>query len=216
MPLAALLALAVLAAEPAPIPPEDAPMARTAPSQTPAPANAGPAEGASSEATDENDDVPASAPKDDYGFVAWCYGALDEYLNIYEVVKPDLKAIDKLFGTPVVEAEPYSADVAEDRKALKRFAAAIKAAEKVSPRAMSDAAAEATKSGRAMWAAARTQPSRRLADAWLYWGVPAGCDRAALRLQTHAPLSGQAIAAEPPAKGPAQPVAVAPDQSPSQ
>jgi len=199
MPLAALLALTVLAAQPA----------AEAPPPPPAPA-AGPMASAGSDtgadaADDDGNDVPASAPKDDYRFVAWCYGALDEYLNIYQVVKPDLKAIDKLFGTPVVEAEPYTADIAEDRKALKRYGAAIEAAERASLRPISDQGAQAIRDGRDMWAAAKQQPTRRLADAWLFWGIPPRCDRVADRLKARATLLGQALAVDAPTVAPVDP-----------
>jgi len=196
--LAAMLAAALFTAQPAPDP--DAPMAADAPMAR-APATHGkapqPAAASAPDAVESEDDVPASAPKDDFHFVGWCYGALSEYLDIYEVVKPDLKAIDKLFGTPVVEAEPYSADVAEDRKALKRYAALLSLTEKASPHPInSRAEAEAAISGgRAMWSAAKMQPHRRLADAWLYWGVPLRCDQAAQRLRDHTAPPGPAAQA---------------------
>ncbi len=209
MPLAALLALSVLAAQPAQSAPDpSAPMA-TAPAAAPADtASSGPA---SIKVADEDDDgIPQNAPKDDYRFVAWCYGALDEYLQIYDIVKPDLKAIDKMFGTPVVEAEPYHDDIAEDRKALKRFGAAIEAAEKASARPIATEGAAAMDSGRHIWAAAKLEPTRRLADAWLFWGVPVRCDRVAKSLKVRATLLGQAFAVEAPkidsAATPAPPV----------
>ena len=197
MSLAALLALSVLAAQPASAD-ASAPVA-TAPKEA-SPAAAAPAAAPASIQIqdDDNDGIPENAPKDDYRFVAWCYGAVDEYLQIYEVVKPDLKAIDKMFGTPVVEAEPYHEDIAEDRKALKRFAAAIEAAEKASPRPIAPDGAAAMDSGRHIWAAARLEPHRRLADAWLFWGVPAKCDKVAKTLKVRATLMGQAFAVEAP------------------
>ena len=197
MPLAALFALAALAAEPA---------ANLASPASPPPATAAPAD-VTIPQDDENDGIPANAPKDDYRFVAWCYGAVDEYLQIYEQVKPELKAIDKLFGTPVKESEPYSEDIAEDRQALKRFAAAIEAAEKASPRPIAPAGAAAMESGRHIWAAARLETPRRLADAWLFWGVPPRCDTVAKSLKIRATLMGQAFAVEPPKADEAQPAA---------
>ena len=200
MPLAALLALSVLAAQPAQAPADPAPPA--------AAESTAPAQPATVKVEDDDSDgVPENAPKDDYRFVAWCYGALDEYLQIYEVVKPDLKAIDKLFGTPVVEAEPYHEDIAEDRKALKRFAGAIEAAEKASARPIAPDGAAAMDSGRHIWAAAKLEPTRKLADAWLFWGVPTRCDKVAKTLKVRATLMGQAFAVEAPkvdgAKAPA-------------
>jgi hypothetical protein len=146
---------------------------------------------------DDDNDIPANAPKDDYGFVGWCYGALDEYLSIYEQVKPDLKDIDKLFGSPVVEDEPYSQDIAEDRKALKRFGLALHAAQVASLQPIGDQGSDAIQGGRAMWSMAKMQPHRRLADAWLFWGLPPRCDRAAKRLTTRAALMGQAVRSDP-------------------
>ena len=217
MPLAALLALSLFAAEPAQaIPAQPAPQAAVASQADTAAANSDQADMA-----DDGDDVPTNAPKGDFQFVAWCYGALDEYLDIYEQVKPDLKAIDKLFGTPVVEAEPYSADIAEDRKALKRFAASLQTAERASLQPVAEQRAAAIQSGRDVWAVARLEPNRRLADAWLFWGLPPRCDRAASRLKARATLLGQAVAIDPPkvdapASGEStQPPVAAPDATPS-
>ncbi|QUD87733.1 hypothetical protein [Phenylobacterium montanum] len=161
---------------------------------------------------EDDDGVPPSAPKDDYRFVAWCYGALDEYLQIYDQVKPDLKAIDKMFGSPVKEDEPYHDDVAEDRKALKRFGQAIEAAEKASLHPISPQGAAAMQSGRDIWSAAKLQPSRKLADAWLFWGLPNRCDIVAKQLKVRATLMGQAFAIEAP-KADAAPAADPPPAS---
>src|SRR5581483_61441 len=99
MPLAALLAALLLAGDPidsGPVvtaPPVGAPQA--VPSQTQPVAAPSPATAAAAE------DIPPGAPTDDYGFVAWCYGALGEYLDIYQTIKPELKDIDKRFGSSV-------------------------------------------------------------------------------------------------------------------
>jgi len=188
MPLAALLALSLLAAQPvdAPIP--------TAPSDKPAVA----APEAAPPAPVDEDGVPPGAPTDDYLFVAWCYGATDEYLDIYERVKPDLKAIDKLFGSPVKEAEPYASDVADEHKALKRFAAAITAAEKASVHPIGEQGAAAMNQGRMIWRAAEMEPHRKLADAWLFWGIPNRCEKTAAALRARSVLMGQALAKDAP------------------
>lgn len=192
MSLAALLALSVLAAEPA-----------TQPPNTDAPVAAAPVAA-------DSEDVPRDAPTDNYGFVGWCYGALDEYLNIYVKVLPDLKDIDKMFGTPVKESAPYAEDVALEHKALKRFAAAMQAAEKASPQPISDQGQSAIAQGRLIWSVAEGQPSRKLADAWLFWGVPVRCETTAKALSAHPTQLGQAMAAQaaPAAdQGAAQPTA---------
>jgi len=144
------------------------------------------AEAVSDTSNDDDGDVPPGAPKDDYGFVGWCYGALAEYLTIYDIVKPDLKDIDKMFGTSVQEDEPYTADVAAERVALKRFGAAIEATERSSPTPITDKGVYAIQSGRSMWAVAKLQTHRRLADAWLFWGIPRRCETASKALRARA------------------------------
>jgi hypothetical protein len=137
-------------------------------------------------ATTETEDVPMGAPSDDYGFVSWCYGALDEYLAIYPKVLPDLKDIDKAFGSPVQEDVPYAKDVALEHKALDRFAAAMQAAQKASSQPIADQGQAAVAQGRGIWSKVEALPSRQLADAWLFWGVPVRCETTAKALTDHA------------------------------
>src|ERR1700744_4320001 len=111
---ALLIALGLLAAAPAGEAPSPGRTAALAESR-----HAGPIAKAPDDVDDG--DIPPGAPSDDYGFVAWCYGALSESLTIYDQVKPDLKAIDEMFGTSVQEPEPYMSDIAAERVALKRF-----------------------------------------------------------------------------------------------
>src|SRR6201996_330744 len=88
-------------------------------------------------AADTGEPLPPGAPTDSYELAAWCYGALDEYLTIYERVKPDLRDIDHMFGTSVVEAEPYHSDMAAAHVELKLIGDAVTDAEKASPRPIS-------------------------------------------------------------------------------
>jgi hypothetical protein len=169
MSLALLMALSILQADTATAPPS-------------------PAAGASAAAaagSTETEDVPAGAPTDDYGFVSWCYGALDEYLAIYPRVLPDLKDIDKTFGSPVQEDVPYAKDVALEHKALDRFAAAMQAAQKASTQQITDQGQADVAQGRGIWANVEAMPSRKLADAWLFWGVPVRCETTAKSLTAH-------------------------------
>lgn len=213
MPLAPLLALMLLAGDPAPA---DA-VVTTAPSAQPAKPPAAQPEAGKAEASSE-DDIPPGAPRDDYGLVGWCYGALGEYLSIYDDIKPDLKAIDKMFGTPVVEAEPYHEDMAEARKAEKRFAAAMEAAEKASPEPIAQHGAESIDKGRSIWSVARLKSRRNLVDAWLFWGVPNRCETTSKALKIRATLLGQAMAVSAPSvdtpSKPAPDVAPAPPAAP--
>jgi hypothetical protein len=216
MPLAALLALTLLAAQAVDAKPGDAPIATAPSASAPAPLD----KPAVAEPVADEDGIPPGAPTDDYQFVAWCYGATEEYLEIYDRIKPDLKAIDKMFGTPVKEAEPYQSDVAEEHKALKRFGAAITAAEKASVHPIAEDGVEAMARGRSIWRAAELQPSRKLADAWLFWGIPTRCEKTAATLKTRSILMGQALAQHAPKAEPvaapaqtavAKPEAAAPD-----
>ena len=78
--------------------------------------------------------LPPGAPTEPYELTAWCYGALGEYLTVYDRVIPDLRDIDSTFGASVHnEAQPYAEDVAAARLALTRFAAALRSAERASP-----------------------------------------------------------------------------------
>lgn len=173
MSLALLMALSLLGGEP----PHSATIALYDPVQATDADQAAPAPG-------ETEDVTPGAPTDDYGFVSWCYGATDEYLSIYPKIVPDLKEIDKLFGSPVREAEPYAADVAAEHKAAKRFADAMAAAEKADP-SLHDKGQSEIANGRAIWSQAETLPVRKLADAWLFWGIPVRCETTAKRLHAH-------------------------------
>ncbi len=128
--------------------------------------------------------LPPGAPSEPYELTSWCYGALGEYLTVYRQVIPDLQEIDRRFGTPVQEAEPYTADVAAARQALERFALAMGAAERAAPQPIATRGAAAIRQGRNIWAVAKQGTRRQLARAWLYWGVPDRCDEVARDLLT--------------------------------
>jgi hypothetical protein len=194
MLLAPLLALSMLAADPAaPAGSASAPPAAP-PAASPAVSNARP------------DDLPPGAPADDFGLVAWCFGALGEYLSIYDDITPDLKAIDKIWGTPVVEDRPYTADMAAARLAEQRFAAAMDAAEKASAQPLGQYGLDSIAKGRSIWSMVRLKSRRNLVDAWLFWGVPERCETTSKALAARASLLGQAMAGAAPAvDSPAKP-----------
>jgi hypothetical protein len=203
MPLAPLFALALLSADP---PPSDSVVTTAPPAPSAAPAKPEPAPAAAGP-----DDIPPGAPSDDYGLVSWCYGALGEYLTIYDDIKPDLKAIDKLFGSPVVEAEPYHEDMAAARLAEKRFAAAMEAAEKASPKPIAPYGAASIDKGRAIWSIVQLKTRHNLVDAWLFWGVPDRCEKTAKALKIRSSLLGQALASSAPASEAKAPESPAPE-----
>ena len=138
--------------------------------------------------------LPAGVPTDDYPLTAWCYGAMSEYLDIYERVKPDLRAIDKMFGSSEPnETEPYASDMAAARDELKVLAEAVEAAEKASPNPIAPQGVEAIKQGRSIWAPIEAKTRRELARAWLSWAMPDRCDSTARSLTARSALLGQAL-----------------------
>ena len=171
--LALTLSLMLADAQPAVAPPPDAP---------PPAASA-----------DQGEPLPPGAPTDSYELSAWCYGALDEYLAIYERVKPDLRDIDHMFGTPVVEDEPYQSDMAAARVELKMIGESVTEAEKASPRPISEDGVAAIKLGRAIWSVAEAKPRRDLARAWMLWALPDRCDSNAKELAQRSILFGRAL-----------------------
>ncbi|HEY1447738.1 MAG TPA: hypothetical protein VGF33_04335 [Caulobacteraceae bacterium] len=157
--------------------------------------------------------LPSGAPQQDYPLAAWCYGALSEYLDVYDRVKPDLITIDKMFGSSVPgEKEPYASDMAAARVELKLIGHAVQAAEQASPKSIAPEGVEAINRGRSIWRPAETKTRRELARAWLSWALPDRCDSNARELASKSALLGKALnynapsatdAAAPPVPAPA-------------
>jgi len=151
-------------------------------------------------AADPGEPLPPGAPTEPYELSAWCFGALDEYLIIYDEVKPDLRAIDKMWGSSVQdEKEPYAQDMAAARKERKVLAGAVQAAEKASPDAIAPRGLAAIKKGRSIWASVEIKTHRELARAWLSWGLPDRCDSNARELAANAAVLGAALKYNAPA-----------------
>jgi len=163
--------------------------------------------------------LPPGAPTDSYELSAWCYGALGEYLSIYDKVKPDLRDIDHMFGTSVKEDEPYQSDMAAARAELKIIGASVTNAEQASDQPISARGADAIKKGRDIWSLVENKSSRELARAWLTWALPDRCDSNARELTARSVLLGRALKynagdQKPPVAAPA-PDAPATDAPPS-
>jgi hypothetical protein len=175
-------------------------------------------------AATEGEPLPASAPAKPYELAAWCYGAMSEYLDVYDRVKPDLRDIDKLFGSSVKnEAEPYASDIAAARVELKVLAGAVEGAEKASAQVIAPQGEQAVRMGRAIWTPAEEKTHRELARAWLSWALPDRCDTNARELAAKSALLGQALKynttsatdpAPPAAPSPAAPPPPSPDPTP--
>jgi hypothetical protein len=142
----------------------------------------------------QGEPLPSGAPTQPYELAAWCYGAMSEYLTVYQRVIPDLRAIDRTFGSSVKnEAAPYAADMAAARTELKILAGAVEAAEKASPQVIAPRGVAAVKLGRSIWSPAEEKTRRELARAWLSWALPDACDSNARELTAKSALLGQVL-----------------------
>ncbi|MBL8770597.1 MAG: hypothetical protein JNK30_04380 [Phenylobacterium sp.] len=155
--------------------------------------------------------LPTGAPKDDYQFVAWCYGALRGYLDLHDEMMPEVKRIETQFRKPGTSLEDdlrVYADMQRDgREKLKQFQAALTAAEKATVRPINIQGAAAVRQGRLSWTAGPDVTKARKAQEWMSWALPARCERIAGELETRAKLSGAALRANAPAEEPAPPAA---------
>jgi hypothetical protein len=174
-------------------------------------AAAPPVEAASVEAP-----MPTGAPTDDYQFVAWCYGALAGYLDLHDQVMPEVARIETTWRRPgsklADDLKVYELQQRQGREDLKRFQAALTAAEKASLQPLNVAGGAALQRGRSVWAVAPETPKARLAQEWMSWTLPARCPTTASALEARANLFGASLQAnakpESPAPG-AAPDAVA-------
>jgi hypothetical protein len=136
--------------------------------EPPAPA-ADPAPPPAAEADAElADRIPAGAPKDDYGFVAWCDGVLSGHMDLAERVK-DVLPLDP------VQQKIGKAYIAAYEKAL----AGAPDASTEAGRKRADAARNI---GWRNWDRARKADKQLAADTYLAWQLPGHCERAAINL----------------------------------
>lgn len=160
------------------------------------------------------------APTDDYGYVAWCYGAVSGYVDQYEKTMPEVIRIERAFPTPSTEeniAKVYPEQRDSAVKQLATFRDAMTAAEKASPRSLAAAAQQGLSRGRGIWSGSALVTKAQLAQFWMGWTPPAECDARAKTLIAKSALFGQALAGNaPPAPVEASaPVAEAPPAEPA-
>lgn len=139
---------------------------------------------------------PNAPPSDEYGYVAWCYGALGGYASLYDQVMPEVTRIEKAFpGPDGVEAslKTYPELRAQAQKDLKIFASAITAAEKASPRPISEYGGSQVKRGAAIWQGAGSIDKARLAQMWMSWSPPGDCEKRAKTLEMKSSILGRAL-----------------------
>ena len=141
--------------------------------------------------------LPAGAPKDDYQFVAWCYGALRGYLDLHDQVMPEVTRIESEFRRPGSnlsdDLKVYAEAQRQGRKDLGKLQAAMTAAEKASLRPINSVGAAAVAKGHAMWTVTPDVTKARLAQVWMSWEPPRRCVATADALQKRALLMGPAF-----------------------
>jgi cell division septation protein DedD len=138
----------------------------------------------------------ATPPTDEYGYIAWCYGALGGYIELYDKVMPEVTRIEKAFPGPdgaAAALKEYPVMRNQARVDLKTYATAITAAEKASPRPISEYGAAAMKKGRSIWGGSDNVDKARLAQVWMSWSPPGDCETRAKTLETKSNLFGQAL-----------------------
>ncbi len=171
------------------------------------------------------DRLPTGAPKEDYPFVGWCYGALRGYLDMHDEMMPEVKRIETQFrkpGTSLADDLKVYADMRKDGQAqLKGFRDALTAAEKASVRPINAQGAQAVRQGQMIWNTGPDVTKARKAQEWMSWALPARCETVAASLEARSKLMGATLRANAPAEdplatpaeGPAQPVAEPPPET---
>lgn len=150
--------------------------------------------------------IPPGAPEDDYGLVAWCYGALDGHMKLYDKVLPEVTRIEteiaKIPGAPPADMNSYKEQRTAGRDTLKLFRGSMEAAEKASAKPIAPYGAEQLKRGNNVWTGIRdTKDQKYLAREWMSWGLPGRCLPTAQKLASRSKLFGKALTynAKPPA-----------------
>jgi hypothetical protein len=185
-----------------------------------APEAAAPAEAPTAVAAAE-DRLPAGAPRDDYQFVAWCYGALRGYLDMHDEMMPEVTRIESQFRKPGTRLEDdlkvYAQMQKDGRAQLKTFQGTLTAAEKASVRPINTIGANAVRLGRQIWNTGPEVTKARKAQEWMSWSLPARCETVSASLETRAKLMGATfrVNEEPAVAPPAEPAPAETPPTPS-
>ena len=143
------------------------------------------------------DRIPNGAPKEDYPFVAWCYGALRGWMDLHDEVMPEVTRIEGQFrkpGTKLADDLKVYADMQkEGERQLKAFRGALTAAEKASVRPINTVGGAAVRQGALTWTTGPEVTKARKAQEWMSWALPARCDVVAERLETRSKLMGASL-----------------------
>jgi hypothetical protein len=147
--------------------------------------------------------IPSGAPADDYGLVAWCYGALAGHMGLYDKVIADVERIEvsiaRIPGAAPADMNSYVVQRDAGRDLLKQFRRAMEAAERASPKPISSYGAKALKQGGTVWSMFNSSDKKLMAREWMSWGLPGRCLQTSERLEARAGLFGQALSYNSPA-----------------
>lgn len=128
---------------------------------------------------------PTGAPTDDYGFMAWCYGALAGHVALYDKVLPEVRRIEGEFpdaGEPLDKVmDGYKAQHERGREILVTYDKAL-TIEEASGRTGGVDRTTAVTRGREAWKGSETAEPRQLAQLWMSWALPNRCQATAARL----------------------------------
>jgi len=143
------------------------------------------------------DRLPTGAPRDDYQFVAWCYGALRGYLEMHDEMMPEVTRIETQFRKPGTKLEDdlkVYADMQKiGNKQLKTFQATLTAAERASVRPINTVGANAVRLGRQIWNTGPEITKARKAQEWMSWSLPLRCETVSTSLEARAKLMGATL-----------------------
>lgn len=139
----------------------------------------------------DDEPLPAGAPSDDYGFVAWCHGALKGHMDLFEVVKPTLNALPD--PDPKMTAASDAEMLEAGAQYLSLYERAMDAAEKASPEEIKPRRTDLQKAGGKIWGAAQLAEPKTRMWSWAMWVLPGRCEYAAERLYEKSMLKGQAL-----------------------
>jgi hypothetical protein len=151
----------------------------------------------------EAGNLPNGAPTDDYGFVAWCHGALNGHMQLYETVKPELAKLERSKKDAEDNAKIEKEQMEAGRDYLALYSRALIAAERASPNNIHERGVQADTQGYKMWAPAQAMDEKNRMWAWLTWELPARCETAAKRLEERSSLFAETFRRG----GPAEPAA---------
>ena len=131
------------------------------------------------------DPFPTGAPTDDYGFVAWCYGALSGHLALYDKVLPEVRRIEAEFPdskTPIDRVmDGYTVQHQRGQRLLVVWSSALDRQDAAGNAASADRAADIAK-GQDVWTGSDTAEPKQLAQLWMSWALPGRCRSTAAKL----------------------------------